>query len=357
MARHASQRLSPGSVARRAGLLGGTFAALLVLLLVAVRPWYTSWGSSERERSAAPPGDVSSARAHVTRAIDIRAPAERVFAFVSQLGQDRAGFYSYEWLEDLVGCEMPNLEHLDPRLQRWSVGDKLWMYPPGKLQGLGHATLIRHEPGRALVFGTRSPALDGEGPISGTWAFIVEPTGPQSSRLIVQSSGAPPPGLLGAAFKGAIFEPLHFAMERRMLEGIRGLAEGRPVSKVRDGILLASWALAFAMFLAGALSVLAGARWRRALLLFAAAGIVFQLLTFVQPAAPLALLLVSALVVLGWAPILRLGRMIRSRSDRGASAGAARAGYVTSPRGEARAEAPVRTSTLAEPSSTEQPSS
>ena len=36
----------------------------------------------------------------------IQAPVEQAWPWLAQLGQDRGGFYSYEWLENLAGCEM-----------------------------------------------------------------------------------------------------------------------------------------------------------------------------------------------------------------------------------------------------------
>jgi len=99
----------------RVASLLAVLGALFGVLLVAVRPWYTTWGASEQERSSRLPGDeIGFSGRNETRAIAIAAPAEQVFSWLAQLGQDRAGFYSYELLEDLVGCEMPRLEHLDP---------------------------------------------------------------------------------------------------------------------------------------------------------------------------------------------------------------------------------------------------
>lgn len=80
---------------------------------------------------------LSSGPPYETRAIDILAPAEQAFAWVAQLGQNRAGFYSYTALENLVGCEMPDVRQLDPALQEWTPDDKLWMYPPDELDAWG----------------------------------------------------------------------------------------------------------------------------------------------------------------------------------------------------------------------------
>lgn len=303
----------------RVGALLGVCAALLGVLLVLVRPWYLSWGATREERGRALPGDeLSAGPPFETRAIDIAAPAAQVFAWVSQLGQDRAGFYSYTALENLVGCKMPDVRHLDAALQRWTVGDKLWMYPRDEIEGRGHATLLRYEPGRALVFGTQTPFDPVGSPPTGTWSFVVEPTSDHASRLLTRGSGGAARTLLGHAFTRTVFEPLHFAMERRMLEGIRGLAEGHPISRTRDFVQLLAWGATFVLFIVAGTLVLLGARpWRR-LCGFAAAGVVFQIVTLAQPSPVVCAVLVIAVVWIIWPirrdVVQRAGRLLERAS-------------------------------------------
>lgn len=296
-------------VARIAAVLAMS-AALLGALLALVRPWYLSWGATREEFDGALPGDsFSTGRPDETRAIDIQAPAEQVFAWVSQLGQNRAGFYSYTALENLVGCEMPDVRHLDPALQEWKLGDRLWMYPPDELGGVGHASLVLYEPGRVLVFGTHTP-LDPPGSApTGSWSFVVEPTSEHSARLLTRSSGGSTHTLLGQAFTRTVFEPLHFVMERRMLEGIRGLAEGHPIPLVNDVLQLLAWSATFALFVISAVLVLIGSRPVRSLIGLAAAGIAFQIVTLLQPTPALSWVLVIALaVIIGLRPRKRAPR-------------------------------------------------
>ncbi|MEY4543970.1 MAG: hypothetical protein RL685_165 [Pseudomonadota bacterium] len=280
----------------RLGSLLAALGLLLGVLLVAIRPWYMSWGASTSEVHARLPGDeLGFSSRNETRAIAIAAPPAQVFSWLAQLGQDRAGFYSYELLEDLVGSKMPRLERLDPQLQGWSPGDKLWMYPPDQLDGMGYARLLSYEPGQALVFGTHVPTGAPQAGPSGTWSFVVHPTSERSSRLIVRGTGGPTPSLLGTAFNRTVFEPLHFAMERRMLVGIRDLAEGRsPPTRLYDGAQLALWASTFAIFIASLIAVLLGAHWHRHLRVLLGAGVVFQILTLLQPP-----LLIGGLCMLG----------------------------------------------------------
>jgi hypothetical protein len=300
MARAPAATVDARDTLSRIGSLLVALASLLAVLLVAIRPWYMTWGATEAELQSRLPGDeLGFSDRNETRAIAIAARADQVFAWVAQLGQDRAGFYSYELLEDLAGCNMPRLERLDPELQRWSVGDKLWMYPPDELGGMGHARLLAYEPGHALVFGTRVPTDAPQAAPSGTWSFVVQATGERSSRLIVRGTGGPTPSLLGSAFNRTVFEPLHFAMERRMLEGIRDLAEGRtPPTRLYDGAVLASWTVTFVLFVASAAAVLLAARWRRQLAHVVGAGVVFQVLTLLQPPLPIGVLCTLSLLLL-----------------------------------------------------------
>jgi hypothetical protein len=283
----------------RLAILAACLAALILALFRVARPWYLAWGADQASSDARLPGDqlLWQGAPHETRAVLIRAPAGRVWPWVAQLGQDRGGFYSYELLEDLVGCQMTNLDHLDPSLQQWKAGDKLWMYPPRRAGGLGQAPLALHEPGHALVFYTRRPGTRPADPPDGTWAFVVEPIDRDTSRLIVRSRARGSLGLLGAAFERAVFEPLHFAMERKMMEGIKARAEGQRVSRRRDDLEIALWTVTFALFIASAVLAVRGRGWRRRAVTFTAAGVVFAILTLAQPSVFVGVPLVLTLAV------------------------------------------------------------
>src|SRR5712691_4395476 len=249
----------------RAAALTGALVVLMSVFFIVARPWVIGWGATAVERVRPLPGDtlVPGAPEQETCTITVQAPAEQVWPWVAQLGQDRGGFYSYQLLENLVGCEMPNLHHLDPTLQHWQVGDKLWMYPPHKLDGVGHATLALLEPGRTLVFSTRQIGTPLSAPPNGTWAFVVEPIDASASRLLVRGRAAGRLSLLGSAFDRAVFKPVHFVMERKVLENIKAHAEGQTVSDTADNVQVLLWCLTFIAFVASAVLILAGRQWPR----------------------------------------------------------------------------------------------
>jgi hypothetical protein len=180
------------------------------------------------------------------------------------------------------------------------------MYPPDRAGGIGQAPLARHDPGHALVFYTRRPGTALTDPPDGTWAFVVEPVDEGTSRLIMRGRGRGTLGLLGVSFERSIFEPIHFAMERKMMEGIKQRAEDRPVSTVRDDIQVSLWVLTFAFFIASGMFTLEGRGWRWHALTFTAAGLLFGVLTLVQPSVFLGAPLVA---LLGLATATRVRRV------------------------------------------------
>lgn len=289
---------------RRALMLLGVVALFFVAFFGFVRPWYKHWGATVSEQHRALPGDeiIPDPIGQETRAITIRKGVGAVWPWVAQLGQDRGGFYSFDMLENLVGCEMPVGEALVPDKQAWAVGDKLWMYPPDKADGRGYATLRVYQPGRALGFAARSFGTPATAPPDGSWSFFLEPVNDSTTRMVVRGRGAGGRTLLGGAFDRAVFEPMHFVMERRMMIGIRQLAEGRSRNRVANDIQVVLWTITAALLVAAAIGTLRSTAWRRQLLGFVLAGIVFQLLTLRQPPLILSVPLVFILSAIVWWP-------------------------------------------------------
>jgi hypothetical protein len=181
--------------------------AATALYAVVIRPWHLRWGAKPEDEHRDLPGDelLPEEGTKILHAVTIEAPVEEVWPWLAQLGQDRGGFYSYEWLENLAGCEMKNAERIYPEWQHRELGETLHLHPAGGLR------VSVFEAGRAL-------GLEGWG------TFVVEPAGADRSRLIAR--GGVPRGL-GAVAYGVLMEIPHFLMERRMLLGIKARAEGR----------------------------------------------------------------------------------------------------------------------------------
>jgi hypothetical protein len=287
---------------RRLLALLGTVAATFLVFLVLVRPWYLRWGATDYDTLRSLPGDeiIPDAVTQETRAITIAAPIERVWPWVAQLGQDRGGFYSFDLLENLVGCEMPTVDVLRPAAQEWRLGDKLWMYPPSKAGGIGFATLRTYLPGRALGFATHAVGTPVTAPEDGSWSFFLEPTLTGETRLLIRGRGAPGRALGGVIFDRLVFEPVHFVMERRTMLGLKELAEGSSRTRVLNHLQVLLWALTFGLIVASAALVLRTADGSRALGALVVGCLLFQVLTLAQP--PFVLGAISLVALAGLVP-------------------------------------------------------
>lgn len=216
------------------------------------------------------PGDelVPHADIVATRSVDIAALPEEVWPWLAQLGQDKAGFYSWTALENLAGIDMPEVHRIVPEWQGLSVGDPVKfsdglaaiaaiVEPPyvlvlhGDPQALaaGEAP-IAADPGAGVtadpeapapvdagapapVAGATSPTADadptataeiGEGDpgFAFTWAFVIEPT-ETGSRLTARERFAwlNTRGRIGATIGSLLSRP----MSAKMMSTIKRLAE------------------------------------------------------------------------------------------------------------------------------------
>ena len=276
--------------------------AVFALFFSVVRPLYLRWGATDAELATVFPGEeifpVAGSRS--VRGVTVGAPADEVWPWVAQIGQDRGGFYSYEVLEDLVGCEMPRATRVMPEHQAWREGDQMWMYPKQKLGGAGGARLVAHEPGRILMFASRALGATVDQPEAGVWGFVVQALDGGRSRLLAVSRSAPEASPIAAAFGRAVFEPAHYVMERRMLLNLRTLAEGETTSWWIELADVTLWTLTVVILLAALVAVARRRRWTPALGVAIMAAVVFQVLTLLQPPLVIGMALVTSLATSLW---------------------------------------------------------
>src|SRR5215212_4605652 len=110
-------------------LSGAAQMALHIALGPVLHRWRTRWGATPDECRRRLPGDelVPAPDWSYTHAITIDAPRSAVWPWLVQLGQGRGGFYSYEGLENLIGCDIHNVGEIRPELQRLRVDDQVRM--------------------------------------------------------------------------------------------------------------------------------------------------------------------------------------------------------------------------------------
>lgn len=196
--------------------------APLLVALGALRRWYLRWGATDAELARSMPLDdhVPHPRLRSTMAITIDAPPERVWPWLAQMGDaPRAGYYSFAWVERLLGMDIENSRRILPQYQQLAVGDVL--------DRAGTMTVLAVEPNRHLVLG---PPATFE-TVRASWAFALYPLDARRTRLVTRVRG-------GWSWRGMmrdtpvytwpfylLMEPGAFLMEWKMLREIRDRAE------------------------------------------------------------------------------------------------------------------------------------
>jgi hypothetical protein len=114
-----------------------------------VRPRIFSWGAAPGEAGRPMAGDEVCPRPQLnaTRAVTIAARPGEVWPWLVQWGWNRAGFYSYDLLDNLG---RPSAQELLPQFQRLAVGD--WVPMSGKTTPSTAFRVTRLEPGRLMLW-------------------------------------------------------------------------------------------------------------------------------------------------------------------------------------------------------------
>ena len=188
-----------------------------------LRSWYNRWGATSAEAAQALPGDelVPEPRLGYTRAITIKAPPESVWPWLAQMGQGRGGLYSYDGLENLIGCDIHSAERLLPEYQHLEPGDQV-LFGPAEKKFPGQVVL-EVQPKLVLLMCALDPVTR-QAVQSATWVFVLEEQPNGATRLLVRGRNGYEPTAANHIL-WHIVEPINFVMERNMLRGIKARVE------------------------------------------------------------------------------------------------------------------------------------
>ena len=177
-----------------------------------VRPWTKRWGATDEEVHRIMPGDAIVQRADyvATRAITIKATPEDVWPWLVQIGSGRAGWYSYDRLDN---GGQPSATEILPEFQSLEI-DQLVPMIPGDQIGVWVKEI---DPCRRVLWWDRKGEY--------TWEWTLEPVDPASTRLISRLRGTYPPLLSARTLYTAVATTGDIFMMRRCLLGIRERAE------------------------------------------------------------------------------------------------------------------------------------
>lgn len=198
-----------------------------------VRPWQERWGATDDEVIASLPGDdlVAEPASQVTRAVTIAAERADVWPWVVQLGAERGGFYSYDWLENLVGLHIHSADTIVPEWQHRAVGDLVH----GNRAGTGGWYVAEVHQGKALVLQManiergRPARRDDPWGWEFLWTFALLDGPAGTTRLLVRERAA-----FARPIARAVMSPvalISFVMTRKMLLGIKARAEAAAMAE------------------------------------------------------------------------------------------------------------------------------
>jgi hypothetical protein len=212
------------------GIGGALIAGSIIFLSPLLRPWYRKWGATEKEAQRSLAGDqiVPRPRSEITCAITVNTPIEQVWPWLIQLGSQRAGWYSYDLLDNGAS---PSADRILPEHQQLAIGDKVLLTPDGRL-GYPVAAL---EPHKTIVLGGTIDTRTGEGinpgdPLpeayfSGINVFVFDRVDETITRLIFRQRLDWNPSFANTLIYRIFLEPISFVMGRKMLKGIKRRAE------------------------------------------------------------------------------------------------------------------------------------
>ncbi len=227
LAARIERRISRDDARDVAESIGGAAVMVAAFLTPFMRDARSHWGVDASVAARTFPGDelVAEPRWSWTHGIEIDAPPGEVWPWIAQLGADRGGFYSYQWLENIAGCDLANAETIHPE---WAIseGDTLLLHPkmpPLRVTSLEHRHhLVAHAEPDVAARSAGKPWAEA------SWAFVLESLEDGRTRLISRYRVATSSDLATRiGFGPALVEPIGFAMDRRMLLGVKARVEAR----------------------------------------------------------------------------------------------------------------------------------
>jgi len=159
---------------------------------------------------------VPNAKYADTDHINIEAPVSIVWRYLMQLGCDRAGWYSIDWLDH---GGVPSIDHLVNDWEDRKVGERLSATP--KQDSFFEVYEVEHE--KHFVIGGEAEKMGG--PFKTSWAFVLEPIGEDATHLITRAKMELSPKWMEWIMGEIFYPPVHGLMEAVQLKTIKRYAE------------------------------------------------------------------------------------------------------------------------------------
>jgi proline iminopeptidase len=206
-------------------------AGASVSYALAVRPRLLRWGATDEELARAYPGAdiIPNGKRAATMAVTIEAPPAQVWPWLVQMGYDRAGWYSWDRLDN---GGRPSADRIHPEWQEIKPGDRLTAWSPGGPVSAWEVAALEpeHFLGLRGLSDLRGRQFDPQGPrprgyVDGLWGFLLEELPGGRTRLVVGGYQSGRPRWLLAAGDFFVYPPVHWIMQTRQFANIKRLAE------------------------------------------------------------------------------------------------------------------------------------
>lgn len=181
------------------------------------------WGSTSAELRRVLPGDelVPAPRWTSRNAISIAGSRADVWPWVAQVGQGRGGLYSFEGLENLIGCQIHNAESILPEFQSPKIGDPIRLHP--KMPAFPVSDVVAD---RYLLLHGHTGTPGDPAYLNVVWLFFLDDAPDGSTRLMSSWRYDYAPTFSNAmAYGPYLTGAINFVMGRRMLYGIKTRVE------------------------------------------------------------------------------------------------------------------------------------
>jgi hypothetical protein len=172
--------------------------AVTLLYWFPLRRWFGQWGTTGDELTRIMAGDAFIARPthSATYAITVNAAPAEIWPWLVQIGHQRGGLYSYDWLDRLFGfLDRSSANQILPEFQNLALGDKIFLGPREVL------TVTGLEPARSLVLSYQSRGIEW------VWQFGLYPQDENCTRLVTREPIGPRGGAALFAISKVSNEP------------------------------------------------------------------------------------------------------------------------------------------------------
>jgi hypothetical protein len=189
-----------------------------------IRRWMSRWGATPSDLTRVMAGDALLVNPMYsgTLAVIVNAAPEHIWPWLVQIGYQRGGLYSYDWLDRLFGyLDRPSATCILPEFQHLAVGDEI---PVGHGPGWPVATV---EANHALVLDMRNL-----GGFDWVWQFGLYAVDENRTQLVSRSCVRT--RSVWARLATYVIEPAGFLMTRRMLLGFKERAEALRSARLGD---------------------------------------------------------------------------------------------------------------------------